>query len=59
MNAETKAPLITVKVFRSGNNQAIQRRKEFRPSRDAIGIARRGDEITPMMGQKTSAVPSL
>jgi antitoxin VapB len=37
--------MITAKVFRSGNSQAVRLPKQFRFHSDEIEIFRRGDEI--------------
>jgi len=37
--------MITAKVFRSGNSQAVRLPKQFRLTSDEVEIFRRGDEI--------------
>ncbi|MPR12639.1 type II toxin-antitoxin system VapB family antitoxin [Microvirga tunisiensis] len=37
--------MITAKVFRSGNSQAVRLPKQFRLNSDEVEIFRRGDEI--------------
>ena len=37
--------MVTAKVFRSGNSQAVRLPKQFRLTSDEVEIFRRGDEI--------------
>jgi len=37
--------MVTAKVFRSGNSQAVRLPKQFRLNSDEVEIFRRGDEI--------------